>query len=68
MALQIEGVVDRSVDREKALGRRRRFEALHLPLSSSRSVARSRVNVTMPAIRLMLSNSHDAIVNCRSTS
>jgi hypothetical protein len=35
VALQIEGVVDRSVDREKALSRRRRFETLHLPLASS---------------------------------
>jgi hypothetical protein len=35
MALQIEGVVDRSVDREKALSRRLRFDTLRLPLASS---------------------------------
>ena len=35
MALKIEGVVDRGMHAEEALGRSSRFEALHLALSSS---------------------------------
>jgi hypothetical protein len=35
MTLVVEGVVGRSVDKQKALGRADRFEALHLALASS---------------------------------
>jgi hypothetical protein len=34
MALKVEGVVDRSMHVEEALGRSSRFEPLHLALSS----------------------------------
>ena len=34
MALQVEGVVNRSVNAEETLGRSRRLEPLHLALSS----------------------------------
>jgi hypothetical protein len=34
MALKVEGVVDRGMHTEEALGRPNRFESLHLALSS----------------------------------
>ena len=38
MALKVEGVVDRSMHAEEALGRSSRFESLHLALSSPSAV------------------------------
>jgi len=40
VALQVEGVVNRSVHAEKALGRSRRLEALQLALASSHCLMR----------------------------
>jgi hypothetical protein len=40
MALNIEGVVDRGMHAEEALGRSSRFEALHFALSSPHRLMR----------------------------
>jgi len=40
MSLDVEDVVNGSVDRDKGLGRAGRFEALHLALSSSHRLVR----------------------------
>ena len=40
MALNVEGVVDRGMHAEEALGRSRRFEALHFALSSPHRLMR----------------------------
>src|ERR1700740_253180 len=40
MALKVEGVVDRGMHAEEALGRARRFEALHFALSSPHRLMR----------------------------
>jgi hypothetical protein len=48
MALKVEGVVDRGMHTEEALGRSSRFEALHLALSSPYRLMRILGAIVLP--------------------
>jgi hypothetical protein len=53
MALKVEGVVDRGMHAEEALGRSSRFESLHLALSSPYRLMRILGAIVFPEPLLM---------------
>jgi hypothetical protein len=53
MALKVEGVVDRGMHAEEALGRSSRFESLHLALSSPYGLMRILGAIVFPEPLLM---------------
>jgi hypothetical protein len=55
MALKVEGIVDRGMHVEEALGRSSRFEPLHLALSSSYRLMRILGAIILPEPLLMAS-------------